>query len=170
MNILKYMKEKVIMNRLKFFILMFALIFVDQMAKFGIILKKDSLPETIINGFLNFTYCENRGIAFGLASGHVQILSVITLLILIAIVVGVCRHFEKLNSAGAVGAALLIAGGFGNFIDRAFRLFVVDFIDISVISFPIFNFADICVVIGVIIIGIACLISYRRDEVEENNC
>ena len=158
------------MNKLKFFTAMIALIFVDQISKLAIVSNKSSMPKTIIKGCLSFTYCENRGIAFGIASGHVRLLSIITLLILLAIMFCICKYFSKIGKIYAIGIILLMAGGFGNFIDRAFRLFVVDFIDIGeIIDFPIFNFADICVVVGVIVIGIACLIGYRGDDVEDNN-
>lgn len=170
-NILKYMKEKVFMNKLKFFITIVVLIIIDQLSKFCIILNKNNLPATVINGIFKFRYCENRGIAFGLASGYVSIVSIFTLIILIAIIFLVCLNFKKLNSVCATGVALLTAGGFGNLIDRMFRSFVVDFMDFSdLINFPIFNVADICVVVGVVLIGISCIIDYRREKIEGNNC
>ena len=159
------------MSKLKFFTIMVILIFIDQATKFGIVSNRNNLPKTIIDGMITFTYCENRGIAFGLASGHVRILSIVTLIIIMAIIIGICRHFKRINKIYATGTVLLIAGGIGNFIDRAFRLFVVDFIDIGdFINFPIFNFADICVVVGVAVIGVACVIGCRRDSIENNNC
>lgn len=158
------------MNKLKFFLLMITLIIVDQITKICVVMNRAKLPKTIINGLLDFTYCENRGIAFGFASGHVHLFSILTLAILIIIVVIVFRKYENMGGLTAIGVAMLIAGGFGNFIDRAFRTYVVDFIDIgSLFNFPIFNIADICVVVGVIIIGLAGIINYRREEVEGNN-
>ena len=62
------------MNKRKFFILIIILICIDQISKFLVVFNKDDLPKTIIKNFLNITYCENRGIAFGLASGYVQLL------------------------------------------------------------------------------------------------
>ena len=60
---------------------------------------------------------------------------------------------------------MLIAGGFGNFIDRTFRLYVVDFIDIrGIVEFPIFNIADICVVAGVVLICISWFINCRSED------
>lgn len=171
MNILKYMREiEVYMSKIKFFIIMISLIVIDQVSKIFVVMNRDTLPKTIINGFLDFTYCENRGIAFGFASGHVQFFSILTLILLVVIVAIVYLKFNKMKGLYAIGVAMLIAGGFGNFIDRAFRSYVVDFIDISsFFEFPIFNIADICVVLGVVIFGIASIISYRREEVEGNN-
>lgn len=157
------------MNKIKFFIFMISLIVVDQISKVLIVMNKEVLPKTIINGLLNITYCENRGIAFGFASGHVHFFSILTLVLLVIITIVVYLKFDKMNRLYSIGAAMLIAGGIGNFIDRAFRLYVVDFIDIRLFEFPIFNIADICVVLGVIIIGIASVINYRREEANGNN-
>lgn len=159
------------MNKIKFFITMIILIIIDQLSKACILLNKNNLPITIINNVLKLTYCENRGIAFGFASGYVSVVSIFTLIVLIAIIAFACLNFKKMNWACTSGVALLTAGGFGNLIDRVFRLFVVDFIDFSdLIRFPIFNIADICVVTGVILIGISFVIDYRREKVEGNNC
>lgn len=152
------------MNKRKFFILIIILICIDQISKFLVVFNKDDLPKTIIKNFLNITYCENRGIAFGLASGYVQLFSIITLVIIVAILICVCINFRKLNTFLSVGIGLLISGGVGNLIDRLIRSYVVDFIDFGdFINFPVFNIADIFVVIGVIVIGISCLKNEKLD-------
>lgn len=86
-----------------------------------------------------------------------------------AIIFVMCRYYNKIDSRILVGASLLISGGIGNLIDRIFRLHVIDFIYFKCINFPVFNFADICVVIGVIVIGISYLLLDRGENVEENN-
>lgn len=152
------------MNKRKFFILIIILICIDQISKFLVVFNKDNLPKTIIKNFLNITYCENRGIAFGLASGYVQLFSIITLVIIVAILICVCINLKKINTFLSVGIGLLISGGVGNLIDRLIRSYVVDFIDFGdFINFPVFNIADIFVVIGVIVIGISCLKNEKLD-------
>ena len=152
------------MNKRKFFILIIILICIDQISKFLVVFDKDNLPKTIIKNFLNITYCENRGIAFGLASGYVQLFAIITLVIIVAILICVCINFKKINTFLSVGIGLLISGGVGNLIDRLIRSYVVDFIDFGdFINFPVFNIADIFVVIGVIVIGISCLKNEKLD-------
>lgn len=152
------------MNKRKFFILIIILICVDQISKFLVVFNKDNLPKTIIKNFLNITYCENRGIAFGLASGYVQLFSIITLVIIVAILIFVCINFKKINTFLSIGIGLLISGGIGNLVDRLIRSYVVDFIDFGdFINFPVFNIADIFVVIGVIVIGISCLKNEKLD-------
>ena len=154
-------------NRAIFFIITIISVCIDQLSKLFVIANKESLPKNLLFNLLKFTYCENRGIAFGLASGHARFFSIATLIILVVIVCMLCKNFDKLGKLLSIGAAFLVAGGFGNFIDRAVRAYVVDFIDISnIIKFPIFNVADICVVMGVILIGISY---FRGEEIEKNN-
>lgn len=158
------------MKRLKFFVMVIVLISIDQISKALIVANSNNLPKKIINNVLAFTYCENRGIAFGLASGYTKVFSVITLVIIVGIIIALYINYNKIGKVSLTGITFLIAGGFGNFIDRAIRSYVVDFIDIGqLIDFPIFNIADIFVVVGVIFIGISCFISNRRDSIEENN-
>lgn len=64
-----------------------------------------------------------------------------------------------------IGLSLIVAGGVGNLIDRIIRGFVVDFIDFSqLIRYPIFNIADIYIVIGCIVIGINMVINTINDR------
>ena len=80
-------------------------------------------------------------------------------------------NFNKISKFSLFGIALVISGGIGNFIDRIFRGYVIDFIDFGgLINFPIFNFADICVVVGVIIVGICYVIVNKGEEIENNSC
>lgn len=159
------------MKRKNFFLVSIILVFIDQITKFFIVINKDILPKTILKNILDFTYCENRGIAFGIGSGHVFTFSIITGIAIISIIIAICINYKKINKLCAYGLTCLIAGGIGNFIDRTFRTYVIDFIDFNkLINFPIFNFADICVVVGVIIIGIDCVINIRGEKFEKNNC
>ena len=60
---------------------------------------------------------------------------------------------------------LVIAGGIGNLLDRIFRGFVVDYLDVCWIHYPVFNFADCCVVVGICVIAVYVLILLRGMEV-----
>ncbi len=157
------------MKKRNFFILIIILVIIDQISKFLIIINKGIFPQELIKGVLDFVYCENKGIAFGIGQGGTQIFSVITSIIIIAIIFIICRYFNKIDSKILIGASLLISGGIGNLIDRIFRLHVIDFIYFKCVNFPVFNFADICVVIGVIVIGISYLLLDRGENVEGNN-
>ena len=149
------------MKKVKFFVINIILITIDQIFKYYILINKENLPNNIINGVLNFTYCENRGIAFGIGRGGAKIFALMTLLMIIVALIYIAFKFNKLKGLTVFGIALVISGGIGNLIDRLFRGYVIDYIDFSeIVDFPIFNFADICIVVGVIIIGI----SYLKKE------
>jgi signal peptidase II len=102
----------------------------------------------LIPNVLHFTYIRNNGAAFSLFQGHewLRWLSLIVSLILIAI--GIFRSFS--NIWEQVGFGLILAGAAGNGIDRLFFGSVVDFIDIRLINFAVFNWADASINIGII--------------------
>ncbi len=139
------MKRK---NILKILLIVF-LIILDQTTKIMVIntIKGDSV--NIIKDLLNFTYVENSGVAFGINSNG-RITNIITNIIVLAVVIKfIINQKEMINKFTYISLSLILAGGFGNLIDRIFRGTVVDFIDISpMFNFPTFNIADIFVVIG----------------------
>ena len=146
------------MKKVKFFVINIILITIDQIFKYYILINKENLPNNIINGALNFTYCENRGIAFGIGQGGAKIFALMTLLMIIVALIYIAFKFNKLKGLTVFGIALVISGGIGNLIDRLFRGYVIDYIDISqLIKYPVFNLADMLIVIGCIIITI-CII------------
>ena len=61
----------------------------------------------------------------------------------------------------------LIAGAFGNYIDRIYQKYVVDFIYVSLINFPVFNIADIYVTCSVIMLFITVIFLYSEEDFEE---
>lgn len=68
--------------------------------------------------------------------------------IIITLVIFIILQKSKIDRWTLSGVAFIIAGGVGNVIDRIFRGFVIDYIDFSeLINFPVFNFADICIVV-----------------------
>ena len=121
---------------------------IDQISKLLILefLYNDQL--VLIEGVLNFTYVENRGMAFGLLSDHRWVFMLFSV-IGIALV-GVYLWFFVKGTLGRVGLALVIGGGIGNMIDRIAYGFVVDFIDFCAFDFWkwVFKIADSAVCVG----------------------
>ncbi|WP_040196932.1 signal peptidase II [Candidatus Soleaferrea massiliensis] len=131
------------------------LIGVDQLIKFLVdanMVVGQSIP--VIQNIFHLTYVENKGSAFGLFSGHREFLIIIAVVLLAA---GVWLMLSRKIKGNFVltCAAMIIAGGLGNLIDRIFRGAIIDYLDFPFLNFYIFNFADCLVVVGVI-----CFIVY----------
>ena len=110
----------------------------------------------IIKDVLYFTYVENRGAAFGILENQRWFFLIITILI-IAVVVGYIFIKKPKNRLLLLSLGMIAGGGAGNFIDRARLSYVVDFIDVRIINYPVFNVADCFVVVGAVLFGIYIL-------------
>ncbi len=120
----------------------------DQAVKYTaeLYLRGDgSLP--LIKGVFQLTYCENTGAAWSLFRGSRWVFVVLTAAAVIALCVMLKKRMFK-HFIGTAGALLIIGGALGNLIDRIFRGYVIDLFDFVLISFPVFNVADICITIG----------------------
>lgn len=115
-------------------IIIMLLVLIDQLIKYGIVLNSEVLPIDIIKNILKFNYVENYGIAFGLARGG-RIIFIVFNTIFVSLILGyVYIHNDKLNNIKKSLLSIIVAGGIGNLIDRIFRGFVVDYIDITRIN------------------------------------
>lgn len=145
------------------------LVGIDRLTKW-LIVSNMELSDTIHliklgdKEVLNFYYCLNSGAAFSKLSGKTVFLIVITsavILWLIFLIVTKKVH----RTVYLVSISLILGGGVGNLIDRIFNDGkVIDFIDVRIINFPIFNFADICAVCGAGLLMLTVII----DEVKEH--
>lgn len=142
------------------------LIGTDQYTKYlALAHLKGSDGITLIPGILKLQYLENRGMAFGLLQGK-QIIFLIFCLVFFAVIFYVLvripknRYYLPLMIVGA----FLAGGAAGNFIDRLFRGYVVDFIYFSCIDFPIFNVADIYVVGGGFFLVALTFFKYQEGD------
>ena len=146
------------------------LVIVDQVIKIIIsnTIGVSGNSITLIPHVLKLTYLENTGAAFGMFSGRILLIGV-DLLIIFFVLKLLLDKKSELIKGNKVGLTFILAGGIGNLIDRIFRGSVVDYLDITdLFDYPIFNFADICVVVGVILIIIVILIStVQRQEREK---
>lgn len=138
------------------FILTLALIIVDQLSKYAAIkYLKHQKPIVIIENFLQFNYVENRGAAFGILQGRRILFLIITIAIVLVIGFYLVKYYNQMTPLTRISFAMLVGGAIGNLIDRARFGYVVDFISVKLVNrydFPVFNIADICVVISTIFI------------------
>lgn len=107
----------------------------------------------IIKNILNFTYVENRGIAFGMFSGKTTMFAVISIVVVIIVLLLLYKMPQSKKSRFLkLGVAFVVSGALGNMADRLIRGYVVDFIDVEFLNFPVFNIADIAVCVGAALI------------------
>ena len=150
-----------------FFVGIFVLLAVDQITKL-IVLKNLTSVATVpvLQNIFHLTYCENRGAAFGILQNQTWIFIIITVAVLVTVIYFMVRMRPK-NIWLNFSLILLIGGALGNFVDRIFRGFVIDFLDFRIINFPIFNVADCFVVVGAILLGCYIIFSEQKKEKKE---
>ncbi|MFH5836367.1 signal peptidase II [Proteiniclasticum sp. C24MP] len=118
---------------------------------------------TVIEGFFDLSYLENRGAAFGIFQGRAYLLAAVTVVIMGILLFNYYKAKKK-TWLLTVSTGLILTGAVGNLIDRVRFGFVVDFISWhwkDVYYFPSFNVADICITIGT-----GLLVIYILKEVD----
>ena len=152
-----------------YIVLILILVGADQLSKYLIdsnMLEGETLP--IINDFFHITYVKNRGIAFGMFQGKLDIISIATIIAIVAIAYYLYKERNKLSMIEKMGFIYILAGAIGNMIDRAFRGFVVDMVDFRGVWSYVFNLADVWINIGVVFVLLDQLILRKKRETEED--
>lgn len=142
------------------------LVIIDQLIKIIVLNTVCKLGKSvvIIPNILKFSYVENTGAAFGMVVTRIFLIGV-NLLIIIAVIKLMVSKKYAVDNKTKLGLSLIAAGGTGNLIDRVFRGYVVDYIDVTeLFDYPVFNFADICIVIGVILIIVIIIINTLKSQ------
>jgi len=164
------------MRRPPFFILLVLLgIALDQWTKFYVFEWLGALPQEhpsipLIDGYLHLKLARNEGVAFSLLKGFPSLILLISLAAIGAIVWIYIRSWRTARAPLLVALALLLIGAIGNLIDRGALGFVRDFFDFVphvplIGAWAIFNVADICITLGVILYLI-CEMFLREDSPE----
>ena len=142
-----------------YYIISVILVIVDQLTKLATLKYIKPIKSiTLIEGILSLTYVENRGAAFGVMQNARWFFIIFTLAIVAAAIIYSHTTRQK-SKTFLISVSLICAGGIGNLIDRIFRSYVVDMIEVTFIDYPVFNFADICVVCGAVLLCIYVLFS-----------
>ena len=139
-----------IQTKLYFLSLSIFIVLIDQFTKYLMFYNK----KLFINkDFLLFKldFVKNYGAAFNIFSGNRIFLSLISILFSVLIIYLIFRK-NTLNSFDLYSYSFILGGTVGNGIDRIYKGFVVDFINLNIINFPVFNIADISINIGFIIL------------------
>lgn len=144
-----------------FYILLFSiLVFVDQFSK-KIVLEGYRFKK----GIFEITLVYNEGSAFGMKifknHGYIIINPLILLIFALYIFYKITKTRDlKFKHYYLISFIFVTAGGVGNLIDRVLNGKVVDFISIYV--FPVFNFADVFVTIGILVLSFLILNEHRK--------
>ena len=142
----------------------FFIILLDQVSKFLILSTLGfEKSKNIIPNLLNFTLVKNKGAAFSLFSNSTNILtltSILTSLLLITIIL----KYPPRSFWNLTGLSYLLGGTLGNGIDRFFKGYVLDFLELIPINFPIFNVADISINIAIICFAIDIIITKDKSR------
>ena len=147
------------MKKKYIFIILFCLllILIDFISKYLVISLISNKTIIIIKNFLKFLYVKNTGAAFGIMSGNIIILVIVTLILLFYIIKEVKNNVD--NKWTLLSYLLILSGAIGNLIDRVFRGYVVDFISFTLFNkeMAVFNIADSYITIGVFLLIILLL-------------
>lgn len=108
---------------------------------------------TLINSFLNITLVHNKGAAFGMFEGG-RLFFILIALVTIILTSLFIKNSSYISKLDITVYSLLLGGIIGNLIDRIIHGYVIDYIDFNFLgfNFPIFNFADICIVLSIFLI------------------
>ena len=144
----------------------FLLLSIDRITKHLAATYLKQGDKVLIPDILSFHYLENRGAAWGIFQNAFWLFFIITILVTGAMLILYIKlpvskkyHFFRFT------IVLLSAGAIGNFIDRAAWRYVIDFIYVEWIRFPVFNVADCFVCISAALLAYCLIIKYKDDDI-----
>ena len=120
----------------------------------------------IIDNFFSLTYVLNDGAAFSLFASRTYLLILIAIICLFFIIYELKNNLD--DRVLSIGYSLALAGLLGNFIDRLIDGCIVDYLSFKILgyNYPIFNFADILIVVGIVIVIIKEILKERGKRYE----
>lgn len=122
--------------------------------------------KTVIDDFFSITKVYNTGASWNILAGYRYILIIVSILMLIFLIYYQTKFI--INKRNILAFGLLYGGIIGNLIDRIIYGYVIDFLDFNIFGydFPVFNFADICIVFGIFLLIIAI---YKKEDINEGS-
>lgn len=141
-----------------------ALVVIDQLIKHWATASLLPVGQMgVLPGVVELRYCLNDGMAFSMLAGKQGLLIGVTSVMLLAVLV--MLFTRKMTTWERVSWTLVLGGGVGNLIDRVLNGVVVDYINVLFMHFAIFNFADICVCVGVGLLMLVVLLdSFKKEK------
>ncbi|ETT74261.1 lipoprotein signal peptidase [Paenibacillus sp. FSL R7-277] len=149
-----------------YFLIALIVFLIDQGTKYLIATRLELAEQIpVIKDFFIITSHRNRGAAFGILEGQQWFFIVITVIV----VCGIVWYLDKARKTRKLlptALALVLGGAIGNFLDRILNGEVVDFLmfNFGSYTFPIFNVADSCIVVGVGLIILDTLLEVKGEQ------
>ena len=144
-------------------------------------LAADQIVKYLVSAFLNVgetafsvlnifdvTYVQNKGAAFSVLAGRTELLSIVSVVFCVVIIVFWIKK-KPSDTLLCLSLSLLFAGAAGNGIDRIFRGFVIDYINLTFMNFPVFNIADIGVTVGAALFILHTIFFEKEGKNGNNN-
>lgn len=104
----------------------------------------------LIDNLLSFSLVRNTGVAFSFFANNKIVLIAVPIIYILAILIFLYNKASRINQSTRIFLSFIVGGGIANLIDRIKDGYVVDYIAVS--KFPVFNFADICITVSVILL------------------
>lgn len=147
-------------------IIVIAIVALDRWSKVwaqDVLMQLDTIP--IIKDMFHLTYVENTGAAFSILRDKVGFLIFFTGLVLVGLFILLFMSIRnKESKILLVALSMVIGGAIGNMYDRIVFGYVVDYFDVRLINFAVFNVADVFVVCGSILLGIYLIFFDGKDK------
>ena len=137
-------------NRINYFLLSTIIIIIDQITKHIISINNSLINKDLV--LFSIDYVKNYGAAFNIFNGSRYLLSTLSILVTIFIIYLLLNN-NNISKIDLLSYSFILGGTIGNGIDRITKGYVIDFINLNFINFPVFNVADISINIGVIFIA-----------------
>ncbi len=145
----------------------FIVIIIDFITK--LIISNNLVMNTsveIIPNFFSLTYTHNYGGAWSIFNNNTLAITIISFIVIIGIIYYLLKN-KVTKKIEIIGYSLLLGGAIGNFIDRIVYGYVIDFFDFYIFGydFPIFNIADIGIVVGIVLLMVTMILEvYKNDN------
>lgn len=154
-------------NRYKVYRLMCILLLIDQIIKIVIRHSLNEFQEVkIIKNFFSIIYVQNTGAAFSIMKDATLFLILLSVVFIIFLDKYIRKEESKLTKIDIITYGMIMGGIYGNLIDRIIHRKVTDYLafDIFIYNFPVFNFADICIVVGAILMVIGIIFFKEKGK------
>ncbi|MDR0983935.1 MAG: signal peptidase II [Ruminococcus sp.] len=150
------------------------LVIIDQIVKKWIIANVKDKPSKEFIHFGDFrvidlTYVGNDGVIFGTFGGARMVITIVTAVCIVAAFYYLVK-FGKMSKWISSSLTLILSGGIGNFIDRFLHNgVVIDYLEVKLFDFAVFNFADCMIVFGSIMLIIYMFFFEKSESVDKQN-